>query len=86
MISKAYKVVHDKVPFRGSFIQADINYSTKSLLEKAFVFLGLVHEPANDYIEAHYDQVDDKIIFYLLSEAEGFGSRDFGRRTRHKKI
>jgi anti-anti-sigma regulatory factor/anti-sigma regulatory factor (Ser/Thr protein kinase) len=35
----------DRVPFRGSFISATIDYSTDELLEKAFVFKGKVHEP-----------------------------------------
>jgi anti-anti-sigma regulatory factor len=78
------RVATDKAPFRGSFIEATIDYSTESLLEKAFVFRGRVHEPGNDYIESHYDQVDEKIVFYLLTEVEGFGSRDFGRRARQK--
>jgi anti-anti-sigma regulatory factor len=69
----------DKVPFRGSFIEATIDYSTESLLERAFVFKGRVHEPGKDYIESHYDQVDEKVLFYLLAEVEGFGSRDFGK-------
>src|SRR5579863_8338561 len=78
------QVATDKVPFRGSFIEATIDYSTELLLEKAFVFRGRVHEPGNDYIESHYDQVDEKIVFYLLAEVEGFGSRDFGKRARQK--
>ena len=82
--SNGLRVATDKVPFRGSFIEATIDYSTESLLEKAFVFRGRVHEPGNDYIESHYDQVDEKIVFYLLAEVEGFGSRDFGRRARQK--
>jgi hypothetical protein len=81
--SDGLRVATDKVPFRGSFIEATIDYSTESLLEKAFVFRGRVHEPGNDYIESHYDQVDEKIVFYLLTEVEGFG-RDFGRRARQK--
>ena len=53
-------------------------------MEKAFVFKGKVHEPANDYIDMHYEQIDDKIVFKLASEVEGFGSREFGRRARLK--
>jgi anti-sigma regulatory factor (Ser/Thr protein kinase) len=83
--SKGLQIVYDNVPFRGAFIQADIIYSTELLLEKAFVFKGRVHEPANDFIDIHFDSTDDNgIVFYLLSEAEGFGSREFGRRARQK--
>ena len=65
-------------------MEATIDYSTESLLEKAFVFRGRVHEPGNDYIESHNDQVDEKIVFYLLTEVEGFGSRDSGKGARQK--
>ena len=74
----------DTVPFRGSFISATINYSTEGLLEKAFVFRGKVHEPSHDYIDAHYQQIDDKIVFEVAKEVEGFGSREYGRRARSK--
>jgi hypothetical protein len=74
----------DRVPFRGSFISATINYSTDGLLEKALVFKGKPHEPANDYIDMHYEQIDDKIAFEVAKEVEGFGSREYGRRARLK--
>jgi STAS-like domain of unknown function (DUF4325) len=82
--SEGLSVKTDKVPFRGSFISATIDYSTDSLLEKAFVFKGKVHEPTNDYIDMHYSQIEDKIIFEVEKEVEGFGSREFGRRARQK--
>jgi anti-sigma regulatory factor (Ser/Thr protein kinase) len=82
--SDGLSVKADKVPFRGSFISATIDYSTDSLLEKAFVFKGKVHEPANDYIEMHYSQIEDKVLFEVEKEVEGFGSREFGRRARLK--
>jgi anti-anti-sigma regulatory factor len=81
---KGLSVKADNVPFRGSFISATIDYSTERLLEKAFVFKGKVHEPANDYIDMHYTQVEDKILFEVEKEVEGFGSREFGRRARQK--
>jgi anti-anti-sigma regulatory factor/anti-sigma regulatory factor (Ser/Thr protein kinase) len=81
---KGLSVKADNVPFRGSFISATIDYSTERLLEKAFVFRGKVHEPANDYIDMHYSQVEDKILFEVEKEVEGFGSREFGRRARQK--
>jgi hypothetical protein len=74
----------NRVPFRGSFISATIDYSTEMLLEKAFVFRGKVHEPAHDYIDKHYAQVGDKIVFVFAREVEGFGSREYGRRARLK--
>jgi hypothetical protein len=74
----------DNVPFRGSFIRATINYATDQLLEKALVFKGKVHEPGNDYIDMHYNQIGDKIIFEVAKEVEGFGSREYGKRARMK--
>ena len=59
-------------------------YSTEGLLEKAFVFKGKVHEPAIDYIDTHYEQIGDKILFEVAKEVEGFGSREYGRRARSK--
>ncbi|EIG60575.1 STAS-like domain-containing protein [Bradyrhizobium sp. WSM1253] len=82
--SKGLSVKTDNVPFRGSFISATINYSTEGLLEKAFVFGGKIHEPANDFIDMHYSHVEDKILFEVSKEVEGFGSREFGRRARSK--
>lgn len=82
--SKGLAVRSDNVPFQGSFISATIDYSTERLLERAFVFKGKVHEPANDYIDMHYTHVDDKILFEVSKEIEGFGSREFGRRARSK--
>lgn len=74
----------DAVPFRGSFISATIDYSTEGLLENAFVFKGRVHEPMHDYIDQHYQQLDDKIVFDVAKEVEGFGNREYGRRARLK--
>jgi anti-anti-sigma regulatory factor len=74
----------DKIPFRGAFISATINYATEGLLEKALVFKGKVIETSNDYIDLHYANVDDKIQFEVIKEVEGFGSREFGRRARSK--
>ncbi|WP_315792178.1 MULTISPECIES: STAS-like domain-containing protein [unclassified Bradyrhizobium] len=82
--AKGLSVKRDNVPFRGSFISATIDYSTERLLEKAFVFNGKVHEPASDYIDMHYTHVEDKILFEVAKEVEGFGNREFGRRARLK--
>ena len=32
----------------------------------------------------HYSQIEDKILFEVEKEVEGFGSREFGRRARQK--
>jgi hypothetical protein len=74
----------EKIPFRGSFISATIDYATEGLLEKAFVFKGRIHEPANDYIDMHYEQVGNTVIFEVAKEVEGFGNREYGRRARMK--
>jgi len=81
---KGLAIRSESIPFRGSFISATIDYSAETLLEKAFVFKGKFHEPSFDYIDAHYAQVGDKILFELAKEVEGFGSREFGRRARSK--
>jgi hypothetical protein len=65
----------DTVPVRGSFISATIDYLTERLLEKAFVFNGKVHEPEHDYIDMHYQQLGDKIVFEVAKEVEGCGNR-----------
>jgi hypothetical protein len=77
-------IKQDIVPYRGSFISATIDYSTAGLLEKAFVFKGRVHEPANDFIESHYEADGEQIRFVLAAEVEGFGSREYGRRAKIK--
>jgi anti-sigma regulatory factor (Ser/Thr protein kinase) len=82
--NKYLSINADAVPFRGSFIRATINYSTERLLEKALIFKGRIHEPENDYIDMHYEFLEDKIVFYVLAESEGLGTRDAGRRVRQK--
>jgi anti-anti-sigma regulatory factor len=77
-------VKSDNIPFRGSYVCATINYSTDHLLEKALVIKGQVHEPGNDYIDMHYLQIGEKLIFDVAKEVEGFGSREYGKRARIK--
>lgn len=82
--NEALAIRYDSIPFRGSFIRATINYGTDQLLEKALVFKGKIHEPGNDYIDLHYTQIGDKVVFEVAKEVEGFGSREYGRRARLK--
>lgn len=77
-------VRNDAVPFRGALIAATIKYTSEGLLDRALVFGGKKHEPGNDYIDMHYSQINDKVIFQLAEEAEGFGSREFGKRVKTK--
>lgn len=79
-----FSVTHDTVPFKGSFVSATINYTAPNLLERALVFRGKVHVPANDYIEIHFNHVGEKTLFELLKEVDGFGNREHGRRAKLK--
>jgi anti-sigma regulatory factor (Ser/Thr protein kinase) len=79
--------VHAKketIPFTGTTVDALIDFSDPSLLEKALSIDGIVHRPV-DYIELKYEQDDLKAISFKLTEhASSFRSRPAGKPVRVK--
>lgn len=74
----------DVIPFVGTTVDALIDFSEPSLLERALAINGKVHEPV-DYIELRYEQDDLRSIpFRLEGQAYSFRSRPAGRPIRTK--
>lgn len=74
----------ESVPFTGTTVDALIDFSEPTLLERALAIDGRVHEPI-DYIELQYEQDDLRSIPFLLTEhAFSFRSRPAGKPVRVK--
>lgn len=75
---------NENIPFTGTTVDANINFSDPSLLEKALSINGRIHRPV-DYIEMQYEQVNsDDINFKLDEHAYSFRSRLAGQPVRTK--
>lgn len=72
------------IPLKGTFVRAAINYGFEQLLEKALIFKGRAHRPANDYVERVYETSNDEITFIVGRELTTFGSREAGKLARTK--
>lgn len=82
------KISNENVPFDGTLIVANIDFSKPDLLDEALEFGGERYTPT-DYVETNYEIGDNnKIIFTMKDEAESFGTRPAGTpvRTRLKNI
>jgi hypothetical protein len=74
----------EKIPFEGTLVAAQIDFSVPYLLEEALRFDGKSHIPA-DYVELHYENGDRKeITFVIRDEAASFGSRIAGAPVRNR--
>lgn len=77
-------VTTEKVPFGGTLVAAQINFSVPHLLEEALNFGGKPHNPL-DYVEAHYEQHHAEAVrFVMKDESSSFGSRVAGAPLRVK--
>jgi hypothetical protein len=75
---------NEPVPFCGTTVDALIDFSEPSLLERSLAIDGSIHRPV-DYIELRYEQDDLKFVpFKLLDQAPSFRSRPAGRPARTK--
>lgn len=75
---------HETIPFIGTTVDAHIDFSEPSLLEKALAINGAIHKPV-DYIEVKYEQDDLRSIpFKVKEQAISFRSRPAGRPMRTK--
>lgn len=78
------KIRTEAVPYEGTLVVAQIDFSVPDLLQDALNFNGRVHEPF-DYVESHYeDTVAKRVIFKVADEANSFGSRVAGRPLRNR--
>jgi hypothetical protein len=82
---KGLQVTTEKVPFEGTLIDAQVNFSDPRLLSEALKFGGKVHVPAADYVEMRYENLDtEEVRFLILKEAPSFRSRLGGTPVRYR--
>jgi anti-sigma regulatory factor (Ser/Thr protein kinase) len=80
------RVTTERVPFEGTLVAAQINFSDPSFLAEALRFNGRQHVPM-DFVELTYEQHDrDEALFVMKNEAASFGSRVAGTPLRNKLI
>lgn len=74
----------ERVPYDGTLVVAEIDFSIPHLLEEALQFGGKRHRPL-DYVETHYEDPDaERVIFKVAEESNSFGSRVAGTPLRNK--
>ena len=74
----------EPVPYEGTLVVAEIDFSVPDLLEEALKFDGRVNKPF-DFVESHYEDVEaNRVIFRIAEESNSFGSRVAGRPLRNK--
>lgn len=81
---KQLRTSHHTIPFKGTFVKASIDYSHEKLLEKALIFNGKPHTPANDFVDRVYSNDNAASVFVVKKELHSFGSREAGRAGRIK--
>jgi hypothetical protein len=83
-VNGAVNAKYEPIPFVGTTIDAHIDFSDPTLLEKALLINGKIHKPV-DYIELKYEQYDLKTIPFKLNEQSiSFRSRPAGKPMRIK--
>lgn len=82
---KGLQITTEKVPFEGTLIDAQVNFSDPRLLSEALKFGGKVHVPPADYVELRYENIDtEEVRFIILKEASSFRSRLGGTPVRYR--
>lgn len=77
-------IKNEKIPYAGTLVIAELDFSKPRLLEEALKIKGKQYQPL-DYIETKYETTSDgKVYFSLVNEAQSFGSRVSGRPVRNK--
>ncbi len=72
----------ERVPYEGTLVVAQIDFSVPHLLQEALKIGGKIHSPV-DFVELHYEQDDlSHVLFLMREEAMTFGSRVAGAPVR----
>ena len=80
------RISSERVPYEGTLVAAQIDFSVPRLLEEALRFGGTVYE-RTDYIELRYEQDNSEdLVFKLSDESLSFGSRVAGSPVRKKLV
>lgn len=79
-------IKNEPVPYEGTLLIAEIDFSSPKLLAEALNFNGKKHSPL-DYIEKYYEHPkNEELIFKISQESDSFGSRVAGTPLRQKLI
>jgi hypothetical protein len=77
---------NERIPYDGTLVVAEIDFSVPHLLEEALHFGGRKHTPT-DFLELNYeDEIAERVNFKIADEAASFGSRVAGTPIRNKLI
>jgi anti-sigma regulatory factor (Ser/Thr protein kinase) len=76
----------ERVPYEGTLVAAQIDFSVPHLLEEALQFGGKTHQTV-DYVELRYEQHGtEDLLFKVSEESLSFGSRVAGGPVRKKLL
>ena len=80
--SSGLHISTERVPYEGTLVVAQIDFSVPHLLQEALKIGGKVYSPV-DFVEMHYEQDDlSHVLFLMREEAKTFGSRIAGTPVR----
>lgn len=80
------KIGTERVPYEGTLVAAQIDFSVPRLLEEALRFSGKPYQPT-DYVELRYEQQgSEDLVFRIAEECQSFGSRVAGAPVRKKLL
>lgn len=78
------KISTERIPYEGTLVAAQIDFSVPHLLDEALKFGGKVYD-RTDYVELRYEQHGtEDLVFRLADESQSFGSRVAGAPVRKK--
>jgi len=80
------RISSERIPYEGTMVAAQIDFSVPRLLEEALSFGGAVYK-RTDYVELKYEQHGtDDLLFTFAQESASFGSRVAGAPVRKKLL
>jgi anti-sigma regulatory factor (Ser/Thr protein kinase) len=76
----------ERIPYEGTLVAAQIDFSVPHLLEEALQFGGKTHQTV-DYVELRYEQHGtEDLLFKVSEESLSFGSRVAGAPVRKRLL
>src|SRR5690606_32756370 len=82
--SDGLRISTERVPYEGTLLVAQIDFSVPHLLQDALKIGGKVHNPT-DFVEMHYEQDGlSSLLFTMRDESPSFGSRVAGTPVRNR--
>lgn len=82
--SDGLHISSERVPYEGTLVVAQIDFSVPHLLQEALKIGGRVHAPV-DFVEMHYEQDGSpNLLFMMRDESKTFGSRIAGTPVRNR--